>query len=127
MNKKLDWREDMIEYMDEYIRLVNKSEDYIESHLSEKITLDDLANNAAMSKYHFHRIFSKYSEETVKQFVTRIKVERSGIFLIVRNDLSITDIALQYGYNDASTFNKAFKKYIGMSPLEYRKARNNKK
>ncbi|WP_255505006.1 helix-turn-helix transcriptional regulator [Lysinibacillus sphaericus] len=123
MNKKLDWRDDM----DEYIRLVNKSEDYIESHLSEKISLDDLANNAAMSKYHFHRIFSKYSDETVKQFVTRIKVERAGIFLAVRNDLSITDIALQYGYNDASTFNKSFKKYFGMSPLEYRKARNDKK
>lgn len=113
--------------MDEYIRLVNKTEDYIESHLSEKISLEDLANNANMSKYHFHRLFRKYSDETVKQFVTRIKVERSGIFLAVRNDLSITDIALQYGYNDASTFNKAFKKYIGMSPLEYRKARNDKK
>ncbi|WP_431028894.1 helix-turn-helix transcriptional regulator [Lysinibacillus sp. LZ02] len=123
MNKRLDWREDM----DEYIRLVNKSEDYIESHLSEKISLDDLANNANMSKYHFHRLFRKYNNETVKQFVTRIKVERSGIFLAVRNDLSITDIALRYGYNDASTFNKAFKKYIGMSPLEYRKARNDKK
>lgn len=87
--------------MDEYIRLVNKTEDYIESHLSEKISLDDLANNVNMSKYHFHRLFRKYSDETVKQFVTRIKVERSGIFLAVRNDLSITDIALQYGYNDA--------------------------
>lgn len=123
MNKRLDWREDM----DEYIRLVNKTEDYIESHLSEKISLDDLANHANMSKYHFHRLFRKYSDETAKQFVTRIKVERSGIFLAVRNDLSITDIALQYGYNDASTFNKAFKKCIGMSPLEYRKARNDKK
>ncbi len=113
--------------MDEYIRLVNKSEDYIESHLSEKISLDVLANNANMSKYHFHRIFSKCRDETVKQFITRIKVERSGVFLAVRVDLSITDIALEYGFNDASTFNKAFKKYMGMSPLEYRKARNDKK
>ncbi|MFS1519470.1 helix-turn-helix transcriptional regulator [Bacillus sp. SCS-151] len=112
--------------MDEYIRLMNKSEDYIEKNLSEKISLDDLANNANMSKYHFHRIFSKYSSETVKQFVTRIKIERSGIFLAVRTDLSITDIAFRYGYNDLSTYNKAFKRHLGMSPLEFRKARNDK-
>ncbi len=112
--------------MDEYIRLMNKSEDYIEQNLSESISLDDLARNANMSKYHFHRLFSKYNEETVKQFITRIKMERSGMLLIARPDLSITELAFRYGYNDASTYSKAFKKHMGMSPSAFRTARNDK-
>lgn len=113
--------------MDEYIRIINKSEDYIEENLSSNISLNDLASNVHMSKYHFHRLFSSYSDETVKQFVTRIKIERSALFLTVRSDLSVTDVAFRYGYNDVSTYNKAFKKYLGISPLNYRKARNDKK
>lgn len=111
---------------DEYTRMINKAEDYIETHLDKNISLIDLANNAFMSKYHFHRLFSEYSKETVKQFIIRIKMERSAIFLTVRHDVSITDVALRYGYSDASSFNKSFKKYHGLSPLEYRKARNDK-
>jgi len=53
-------------------------------------------------------------------------MERSALFLTIRKDISITEIALRYGYSDSSAYNKAFKQYYGMSPLEYRKARNDK-
>ena len=112
--------------MDDYIRLINKSEDYIERNLSERISLDDLARNANLSKYHFHRLFSKHNEETVKQFITRIKMERSAMLVVARADLTITEIAFRYGYNDASTYSKAFKKQMGMSPAAFRTARNDK-
>lgn len=112
--------------MTNYIRVLNQAEDYIESHLSETITLEDLANNAAISSYHFHRLFKSHSTETVKKFITRIKMERSAIFLVSRDDLSMTEIAFNYGYSEASSFNRAFKKFHGMSPSEYRKARNAK-
>ena len=42
--------------MKDYIRLVNKSEDYIENNLQNKITLDDLSKYMHMSKYHYHRL-----------------------------------------------------------------------
>ena len=112
--------------MNEYIRLINKTEDYIENNLDKKITLDDLANNINLSKFYFHRIFKKYSQETIKQFIRRIKMERSALFLTIRKDISIIEIALRYGYSDSSAYNKAFKQYYGISPLEYRKARNDK-
>ncbi len=104
-----------------YIRLVNKTEDYIEQHLSKSIALCDLAKNVHLSEFHFHRIFKQFSSETVKEFVTRVKLERAAIFLCVTSSLSLTEIALNYGYNDGSTFSRAFKKHFGSSPSIYRK------
>ncbi|MCR3921585.1 MAG: helix-turn-helix domain-containing protein [Firmicutes bacterium] len=54
-------------------------------------------------------LFSKYSSETLKQFITRIKMERSAIFLAINSEISVTEIAFKYGYNSSSSYNKAFK------------------
>lgn len=106
---------------DNYTRLINKTEDYIEINLDKQITLSDAAKNVNFSEYHFHRLFSKYSNETLKQFITRIKMERSAIYLAVNSEISITEIAFMYGYNSSSSYNKAFKKHYGMSPTEFRR------
>lgn len=112
-----------------YVRLINKTEDYVENNLKETISLYDLARNAHLSECHFHRVFKKYSSETVNEFVTRFKLERAAIFLCVNPKISITTIAMEYGYNDSSSFSRTFKKHFGTSPLKYRKqqelSRNN--
>lgn len=104
-----------------YIRMINKTEDYIEQHLSDSIVLSDLAKNVHLSEFHFHRIFKEYSSETIKEFVTRVKLERAAIFLCVTTSLSLTEIAFNYGYNDGSSFSRSFKKHFGSSPSIYRK------
>lgn len=104
-----------------YIRLINKSEDYIEQHLSEPISLSDLARNSNFSEFHFHRIFKKYSKETSKNFITRFKLERAAIFISINHSIPITEVAFNYGYNDVSSFSRAFKQYFGSNPSSYRK------
>ncbi len=113
--------------IDDYTRLINKTEDYIEIHLDKRITLSDVANHVSFSKFHFHRLFSKYSNETLKQFTSRIKMERSAIYLALNSEISITEIAFRYGYNSSSSYNKAFKKHYGMSPTKFRKEQERKR
>lgn len=109
-----------------YKKLINKTEDYIDKNLTEKITLDILAKYFNISKYYYHHIFSKNNKETIKEFITRVKMERSAIFMVVNKSSPITEIALKYGYSDSSSYNKAFKKFFGVNPTQYRKARNDK-
>ena len=110
--------------MNNYIRLINKTENFINSHLDKQITIDDLSSNIHLSKFHFHRIFSNFSNETLNQFIVRTKMERSAMFLAVRTDISITEIAHRYGYSESSAYSRAFRKHFGITPLEYRRARN---
>ena len=65
-----------------YQVLINKAEDYIENNLSKRIKLEDIADAVGLSQYHFHRIFHTHSKETIAQFITRIKMERSGISIL---------------------------------------------
>lgn len=104
-----------------YIRLVNKSEDYIEQHLNDPISLKELANHVNFSEYHFHRIFTKYSNETINHFITRFKLERAAIFMSVNHSSSLTTIAFKYGYTSSSSFSRAFKRHFGFNPSTYRK------
>ena len=69
----------------------------------------------------FHRLFKEYSRETLKQFVTRIKMERAALFLSINQSISLTEVALNYGYSDVSSFSRAFKRYFGRSPSHYRR------
>ena len=112
---------------DHYRRLINKTEDYIEANLNHRITLSDVAKNVYISEFYFHRLFSKYSTETLNQFITRIKMERSAIFLVINSEISITEIAFKYGYNSSSSYNKAFKKHYSISPTEFRKEQERKR
>lgn len=115
MSKKND------EQKQSYLRLMNKTEDYIERHLDSPLSLKELAQHACFSEYHFHRLFKKYANETLKHFVTRFKLERAAIFLAINQNISLTEIALSYGYNDSSSFGKAFTRHFGISPAKYRK------
>lgn len=110
--------------MKSYLRIINEAEDYIEQNLNSKIYLKDIANSLCISKYHFHRIFSEYSSESLYQYISRIKLERSAILLTIFKDLSITEIAYRYGYSESSAYCRSFKRYFLITPSEFRKARN---
>ncbi len=104
------------------IQLLNKTEDFVEAHLHGKLTLEDLANHLHISKFHFHRRFRQCSSETLRQFISRIKMERSAIRLLASSD-TITHIAHTFGFGDSSAYTRAFKRHYGMSPRAFKRAR----
>lgn len=66
-----------------YLHLINKTEDYIEQHLAEPISLSDLARNAHLSEFYFHRIFRKYSSETLHENEA-IYVSRKSVYSLLQ-------------------------------------------
>ncbi len=107
-------------YHKEYIARISSVQDYIEANLDRRLTLEELADVAGFSKYHFHRIFTGMVHETLFQYINRIRIERAASFLRHSPKLNITDIAHLFGFSDSATFARSFKQYYGVSASEYR-------
>lgn len=106
---------------EEYIRRIHKVQDYMDHHLGQSLSIEELSNAAGFSKYHFSRIFQGMLHEPLAHYVNRIRMEKALFFLAHRTDKNITDIAYELGYTDSAVFSRAFKNYYGSSPREYRK------
>ncbi|MGG3674782.1 GyrI-like domain-containing protein [Bacillus nitratireducens] len=104
----------------EYLRRVYKVQDYIESHINDSLSIEDLANVAGFSKFHFHRIFKGMMDEPLSRYVNRLKLERATHLFTYRTDMTITDIAYYFGFTDSAVFSRTFKSYYGVSPSQYR-------
>lgn len=104
---------------EKYLESLNRAILYIEDNLDKKILLTDIAREALVSEFHFHRIFKSLIGETVKEFVIRLKIERAAIRLKHSND-EIGQIAVENGYENHESFTRAFRKYYNLTPQEYR-------
>ncbi|MDR0293239.1 MAG: AraC family transcriptional regulator [Oscillospiraceae bacterium] len=92
----------------------------IENRISEKLTVDNIADSVYFSKYHYSRLFREIAGDSVMEYVTKRKLTLAGGALL-ETDSSILDIALQFGYDSHEGFTRSFKAYMGVSPTEYRK------
>jgi AraC family transcriptional regulator len=88
----------------------------------EPLSLARLARWVAMSPYHFLRTFRHVVGMTPHQFVLRTRLHRAAVRLR-RSDESVSAIAFDAGFNDLSTFNRRFRRLIGVSPSAYRTGR----
>lgn len=110
----------MPEVSNDYIIRINRVLDYIDKHICEQMTLDELAGVANFSKFHFHRLFALFIGEPLNAYIMRSRMELSAARLLSNRNASISDIAFDVGFSSVSTFSRAFKKIMGMSPSEYR-------
>lgn len=99
---------------------VRDSLDFIEDHLNEKISLDDLAKKACLSKYHYHRLFHQAVGVSLNRYISQKRMDRSAKELI-ETDQPIIEIALKYQYNSQEAFSRAFKRTYQLAPGQYRK------
>ena len=105
----------------EYVYRIHKVQDYIEKNYSKSLSTEELAEVAGFSKYHFNRIFKSVLQESLSQYVNRIRMEHALFLLAHRGDMNMTDIALELGFTDSAIFSRAFKNFYGISPVAYRK------
>ncbi len=103
----------------EYFKAINRAVDYINEHLDSPINLNDLADVAHISGFHFHRIFKSLLGESPGEYIQRLRLEKA-IFRLQTTRLTLTEIAEQTGYQSPHALSKAFKKRFGISPSVYR-------
>ena len=101
----------------EYL-LYQQLEEYIQDHLQEHLSLDELAKKFFVSKYHIAHVFKDNIGLSVHQFITkkRLKLCQEAI----SGNMSITEAYHKFGFGDYSSFYRAFKKEYGISPKDYR-------
>jgi AraC-like DNA-binding protein/quercetin dioxygenase-like cupin family protein len=92
---------------------------YINDHCTEELTLIELSTLAGFSKYHFSRIFHQYAGTSYYNYLMKRRILYAET-LLCDPSLSITDIAMQCGFNCSSSFNRNFRKLKNCSPNEFR-------
>lgn len=105
-------------YNAQSLHQIEKSLKYIDAHLSENLTLADIAEKAHMSKNYYCRLFKKLNGISPWDYITVKRIERAVLFLNT-TDLTRLEIAQRCGYNNTSNFYYAFKKVTGKAPGDY--------
>jgi len=103
-----------------HIDSINKILEYIEAHIDTDLDLSSLAAKCALSKYHFHRIFTALLGEQPLRYVERQRLVRAAQDLL-DSDRRIIDIAFDYGFGSHESFLRAFKKRFLLTPSQFRR------
>lgn len=104
-------------YEDRLLRVLT----YIYDNPAGDLSLDRLADEAAMSRFHWHRVFRAMTGETCAQAVRRMRLHRAAVWL-VQTDRSVDQIAGDIGYPNTASFARAFAESFGQRPDPFRKA-----
>jgi len=104
-----------------YAERFNRVFDYIDRHMGEELTLEQLSQVANFSKYHFQRQFSEYAGIGVFKYVQLMRLKRASYRLVFNRLERIIDIALDAGFENPESFSRAFKNTFGQTPSEFRK------
>ncbi len=95
--------------------------DYIEDHLTETISLEEIARQANSSLFWCHRVFSCLVGDSLGDYLRKRRLDCAAVEL-VNSDQRIIDIAFKYGFSSHEAFTRAFTSYFRSTPSRYRKA-----
>jgi len=104
------------EYTEKFIYICN----YINEHCSENLTLDEIAERAGFSKFHFTRLFKQFTNITFYKYLNQKRIAKAEL-LLTDKSLSITEIALRSGFSSLSAFIRMFKIIKHCTPTDFRK------
>lgn len=104
-----------------YEQRLNRAFKYIDDHLDEPISVDQLSEAASFSKFHFHRQFSEYAGINVMSYIRMVRLKRASYRLVFHKQVRIIDIALEACFENPESFSRAFKKAYSQTPSQFRK------
>lgn len=99
--------------------IILEAQSYIESNLIEKITIEDLSAKFNVGRRNFDRRFIKATGNTPVEYAQRVKIEAAKKAL-ESSRKTVNEVMFEVGYSDVKAFREVFKKYTGLSPLDYK-------
>ena len=90
---------------------------FIDNNYSEKIDLDNIADEAYFSKFHFMRQFKKIYGKTPHQYLTTVRIEKA--MLLLKTDLPVATVCYEVGFESIGSFSTLFKRIVGLAPSAY--------
>ncbi len=103
----------------EWISRLNEAVSYIEENLAGEISYDQVARIACCSTFHFQRMFSYIADVPLSEYIRRRRLTLAA-FELQSSNAKVIDVALKYGYDSPTSFNRAFHQVHGVSPAESR-------
>lgn len=101
-------------------RQIKKVCDFIDATLDDELSLLQLSDVAASSKYHFHRIFKSCMGISAVQYVLLARMKRASFRLAFESEHSVTNIAFEAQFESLEAFSRAFSRIFGQSPSQFR-------
>lgn len=96
-----------------------KSQEFIEHHFTDRITIELLADHANVSRRSFERRFKSATNNTVSEYVQRVRIE-SAKRSFEASQKNVSEVMFDVGYTDTKSFRDVFRKITGLTPVEYR-------
>ncbi len=101
--------------------LIEKAESFINRNYMKDLSLDDISRYCNISSYYFSKLFKQETGENYVEYLSRVRIENAKKMLS-DSEASIKEISYSVGFSDPNYFSRAFKKYEGVSPTEYKDA-----
>ncbi|MCM3632809.1 response regulator transcription factor [Paenibacillus camelliae] len=121
------WLRQQLEYIIDWVvgirqkskhAAIEKAIRYMEEHYGRDLTQQEVANHVNMNATYFSLLFKEQMELSYIKYLTKIRIEKAKLFLI--EGLPIQEISERVGYYHARHFSEVFKKYVGLTPGQYR-------
>ena len=104
----------------EWMAIIGDSVQYIEDHITEDISAENIAKAVGVSPFYFQKGFAMLCGFSVAEYIRNRKLALAGNDLLITDD-KVIDIAMKYGYDSPDSFTKAFTRFHGVSPSSVRK------
>jgi AraC-like DNA-binding protein len=91
---------------------------FIDENYQEPINLDEISRQAFLSRFHFHRLFSRIYKKTPHQYLTLKRIDRAKQLLT--EEKTVSEICSEVGFESLGSFSMLFKKEMGFAPTYYR-------
>jgi AraC-like DNA-binding protein len=99
--------------------MTRRAKNYVASHQSDPIKLEEIARALNVSRFHFCRSFKQTIGLTFVEYLSRVRIEKAKV-LLHNHNLRVSEIAYEVGFQTITHFNRIFRKLVGCSPTEYR-------